>query len=462
MADWQQLLTFYFPLGVVGAWRWSVWLFRKLMSLLYRPSTQDYEATVSVVTPVYNEDPGTFRRALESWRDNNPLEIIAVIDHTDRACIDEFRDFARRFDRARLTVTEMPGKRPALAEGIRAAKGEVIALVDSDTVWSESVIEEAIRPFADPKVGGTTTRQSVLGARTLAQHVFDIQLDLRFYDEMMPVGGVSSALSCLSGRTAFYRRAAILPVVDDMVNETFWGKHCIGGEDKRLTYLIQSAGWKTRYQHNARVYTPGAKDFTTLLKQRTRWSRNSWRADLRALWQGWVWKHPFLVFILIDRFLSPFTLLFGLVYFAVSVAFQLWVPVAILSAWWLFSRTIKMLPHLLGHPRHVWLAPVYVVANFVTAGVRIYSLFTLNRQDWITRRAAERAPEPSTLWLGLAKEATLAILVGVGMGIAYFSGYVADTATSPYLSRAFVAVLAALGTWLLLILGLAMEGLTRR
>jgi len=56
------------------------------------------------------------------------------------------------------------------------------------------------------------------------------------------LGAKSDALTCLSGRTALYRSEAILPLVNDMVNETFMGKPCIGGDDKRLTYLMESAG----------------------------------------------------------------------------------------------------------------------------------------------------------------------------------------------------------------------------
>ena len=271
MDEYLSLLRFYFPLGVIGAWRWGTWLLRKLISLFYKQSKQDYDATVSVVVPVYNEDPEFFRQALESWKANNPLEIIAVIDYTDKACIKEFEEFSQQFDQAKLIVTEKPGKRPALADGIKAAKGEIVALVDSDTVWSNDVMEEALGPFADPEIGGVAARQNVDNPKTTAQDIFDIQLDLRFFDEIMGLNVAGNALTCLSGRTAFYRRKALMPLVDDMVNETFWGKQCIGGDDKRLTYLIEAAGWRTRYQHNAHVYTPGAKKLSTLFKQRTRW-----------------------------------------------------------------------------------------------------------------------------------------------------------------------------------------------
>lgn len=419
MPDLTSLLLFYLPLGILGFWRWGTWLMRKIISWFYRPTGGEYRTAVSVVTPVYMENPEVLRRALQSWRANKPDEIIAVIDAADKASISAFQEFSRDFPGAKLIITEKPGKRAALADGVRAATGEIVALVDSDTLWTDSVLRYALPPFANTAVGGVGTRQNALDPRTLAQNIFDIQLDLRFYDDMIPAAAAGNVFTCLSGRTALYRRKAILPFLDDLVNETFWGKPCIGGDDKRLTYLVEAAGWQTRYQHHAQVYTPGASDMTTLFKQRTRWSRNSWRADLRALWQGWVWKHPFLSFMLIDRIISNFTLLLSLDYFIISLVLGLWIPAAILVLWWLFSRSVRILPNLVRRPSNVKRVPLYIVVNFAMAFVRLYALLTLNRQDWLTRGAQKK---PGNFGLVLARLATLAIVAGLAT-VVYFSRF---------------------------------------
>jgi hypothetical protein len=54
--------------------------------------------------------------------------------------------------------------------------------------------------------------------------------------------------------------------------------------------------------------------------------------------------------------------------------------------------------------------------------IKIYALLTLNRQDWITRRGAERAPQLSNSRLTLAKIGTVAILAGLAMAVVYFKG----------------------------------------
>ena len=410
MEDFAELLLFYLPLGILGLWRWGTWLMRRTSGWAYKPTPGQYHAEVSVVTPVYMEDPAVFRKAIQSWAANKPTEIIAVIDAADERCIAEFKAFGKSFPGARLIVTEKPGKRPALADGARAAKGDIIAFADSDTVWAPDLLEKALPPFAEKRVGGVATRQSVLQPSTASQRLFDIQLDLRFWDDMMPSAVMGNTFTCLSGRTALYRREAVLPLLDDLVNETFWGKQCIGGDDKRLTYLVEAAGWGTRYQHTARVYTPGAADMGTLFRQRTRWSRNSWRADLRAIGQGWVWKHPFLSFILVDRFISNLTLLFSLSYFFVSLALGLWLPALILAVWWLLSRSLRLTPNLAAHPENFGIVPLYIITNFALAFTRIFALFSLNCQDWITRGLAKPG---GSFGLLLAAMATSAVFAGV-------------------------------------------------
>ena len=74
------LLAFYFPLGVIGVWRWSTWLVKKLGGIKYRSQGGGFQPSVSIVTPVYNEDPKIFLKALKSWILNRPKEIIGVID----------------------------------------------------------------------------------------------------------------------------------------------------------------------------------------------------------------------------------------------------------------------------------------------------------------------------------------------------------------------------------------------
>ncbi|MBI2010224.1 MAG: glycosyltransferase [Candidatus Chisholmbacteria bacterium] len=208
-ATHRDVAIFYFPLGVLGAWRWSTWLAKECLALFYHPKKPGFHAAVSIITPVYNEKPALLLKALGSWKRNDPAEIIAVIDHTDKACIQVFKKFQKNFPATSLIITKIPGKRPALAAGILAAKSPIVALVDSDTVWKKNVLFHALAPFKDPKVAGVGTRQNVLKPTSLAEKIFDMGLDLRYADEHSYLAAVGSTLTCISGRTAFYRRQAL-------------------------------------------------------------------------------------------------------------------------------------------------------------------------------------------------------------------------------------------------------------
>ena len=52
------------PIGILGLFRWMMWLVKRIPALFYRPIVNGYTTTATIVTPVYNEDPVLFRRAL--------------------------------------------------------------------------------------------------------------------------------------------------------------------------------------------------------------------------------------------------------------------------------------------------------------------------------------------------------------------------------------------------------------
>ncbi|MCB0063929.1 MAG: glycosyltransferase, partial [Caldilineaceae bacterium] len=385
------LVVLLIPVGIIGFWRWGLWLVRKIVGARYRPLVPSgYTTSTSIVTPVYNEEPTVFRNALDSWLANGPNEIIAVIDYSDETCIQEFRKFeeacaATGAVTTRLIVTRKSGKRAALVDGIQVANGEIIFLVDSDTIWEKDVLPRAIAPFEDPEVGGVTTRQNVLAPKTIAQRLFDLYLDIRYLEEIRFLATAGDALTCLSGRTAVYRRSAVLPLMDGLANETFWGQKVIAGDDKRLTHLLQAAGWKVRYQENARVYTPGSPKLGQFTRQRIRWARNSWRADLRAIFSAWLWKHPVLAFYSIDRLFQPLTSLVAPTYLVLSIIYRDWFTTVVILLWWLVSRTVKIWMHLRRRRSSVAILPIYIFFIYVNALLRIYAFFTMNHQSWVTR-----------------------------------------------------------------------------
>ena len=376
------------PIGILGAFRWFMWLVKRLPALFYRPIDNDYDCTATIVTPVYNEDPKLFRMAIESWIANRPDRIIAVIDVTDTECM----AIARSYPEIKVLPIDIPGKRPALAAGVDATRTDIVVLVDSDVIWEGDVLQKIKMPFADPQIGGVGTRQNMYptdGRRpTVWERIADIYLDIRYADEVPATTRWGRAVSCLSGRTAAYRTRLLQSMRGAFLSETFLGTPCMSGDDKRYTCLILQRGYNTWNQLNARVYSTFKPDFRGFVNQRIRWSRNSFRSDLRALWQGWVWRYPYLAIMLIDKTVAPFTLLLGPIVLAVSIFVGNWSLVAALLIWWIVSRTFKIIPHLRRRPADLLIMPLYIAITYYMSLVKTYALCTLTQHKWLTRAVA--------------------------------------------------------------------------
>lgn len=383
-------LLLLIPIGLLGLVRWAMWLAKRIPAMFYRPVQNDFDTTATIVTPVYNEDPELFRQALDSWLANKPDRIIAVIDVTDETCMQiAYEEYAGKVD---VIPIDIPGKRPALAAGVDATTTEIVVLVDSDVIWESDVLQKIKMPFADPKVGGVGTRQNMYPTdgkkATLWERLADIYLDIRYADEVPATTRLGRAVSCLSGRTAAYRAALLKELREPFLNETFMGRPCMSGDDKRYTTLVLQSGYKTWNQLNARVYSTFKPDFKGFVKQRVRWSRNSFRSDLRALWNGWVWRYPYLAVMLIDKTVAPFTLLVGPIVLVVSIVMGYWPLVAALLIWWHLSRAVKILPHLYRRPSDILILPIYIAVTYYMSLVKGYALITINEHKWLTRAVA--------------------------------------------------------------------------
>jgi hyaluronan synthase len=381
------VITILIPIGILGFIRWMMWLAKMIPAAFYHPVKNEFDCTATLVTPVYNEDPELFRMALDSWIKNNPNEIIAVIDVTDKRCA----EIAKSYPSVRVMMTDVPGKRDALARGVDATKTDIVVLVDSDVVWEDDVLKKLKMPFADEKIGGVGTRQNMRPTgkhATFWERMADIFLDMRYTGEVPATVVLGKAMSCLSGRTAAYRTKMLQSFREDFLNETFAGHLCLSGDDKRYTVLTLKAGYRTHCQLNARVTSTFKPDFKGFVRQRIRWARNSLRSDIKALWDGWVWRFPFLAIMLFDKTIAPFLLLVAPIALIVALFIAKWELALGICIWWMLSRTIKLIPHLVRKPHHILLVPGYILTTFLMSLIKAYALFTINKHEWLTRDVA--------------------------------------------------------------------------
>jgi len=369
--------------------RWVSWILRRIVAHRYHPHEGEFDADLAVVTPVYQEDPEIFELAVRSWLANPTVtEVICVIDTTDASSWAIAQRIGREDTRIVVVPTTVPGKRDALRVGWEHTAAEIVALVDSDTIWAPDVGREALRPFSDPAIGGVATRQNVYEPISILEHITDFYLDYRYHDENAAQTAWGQALSCLSGRTAVYRRSILLDISEEFMAETFMGLPCNSGDDKRLTTLTLERGHRTYMQRTARVWSTFPAERRQFFRQKLRWARNTWRSDLRALGAGWVFRHPYLAFTLIDKSISPFTSLIAPLFFVIAVVRGDLIVVGAMLVWWLVSRGFKNLPHLRERPIDILLVPMLILISFTLAVTRIRALLTIRTQRWLTRDVA--------------------------------------------------------------------------
>jgi hyaluronan synthase len=290
------------------------------------------------------------------------------------------------------------GKRSALGHGIRHATQEILVLSDSDTSWEPGLIRAVLAPFADPKIGGVGTRQNAYLPKTSTwRRVADWMIDVRYLDYVRAQSR-AGAVACLSGRTVAYRRSVVLPVLEHLEDEFFLGKRCVSGDDGRLTWLVLASGYKTVYQSSAQALSMFPDKGRAFFKQRVRWSRNSYRTYLTAIWKGWLWRRPFICQLsVLQILLTPVTMGFAVTYLIAWVLHPQPLIAVAAVGWLLMGRGLRGLSHLRHRPSDIWLLPmVAALTIFIALPVKSYALLTMNVHGWLTRNANQIGGEAQT------------------------------------------------------------------
>ncbi len=397
LGDLGRTVMWLLPFGVFGIVSWSFWLVRKVISASTKPVVNDYRTTTTVVVPSYHEDPDVLLRCLETWRRQHPSRIVIVLDVADVEA--ERRIEALGLPEVDVIMFKHRGKRSALGVGIRAADTELVVLVDSDTAWEDGMLAAVQMPFIDAAVGAVSTRQNVYLPKTSTwRRVADWIIDQRYYD-YAPAMGRFGGVICASGRTSAYRREVILPKLPELEHEVFMGRECVAGDDGRLTWLVLSEGYRVTHQDSARALSMFPDTFRAFVKQRVRWSRNSYRCYLTAIRRGWIFRVPFISQITVMQILfTPVSMAIAVAYVFHSLTAPVpWLAFAMALLWAFVGRGIRGVSHLWRRPEDIVILPLVTgITALVALPIKLFALFTMNTQGWLTRSADSIGGEGQT------------------------------------------------------------------
>ena len=384
---------------------WALWALKVLLSRRYRPVTAPHETTASVVVPVVDEPLDLFHSVLARIVAQQPHEVIVVINGArnpglERVC-EEFGPLVR------WVHTPVPGKRNAVRMGTRLSTGEITVLVDSDTVWTPDTLEELVKPFADPSVGGVTTRQRILDPERswITRWADWLENTRSLYS--MPAQSVLGQVGCLPGRTIAFRRRILMQVMHEFMTARFLGVFLEVSDDRTLTNLTLKAGYRTVYQHTSLVYTDAPLRVRKLFRQQLRWARGSQYNTLRML--PWMVGHaPVLAIFFVADIVLPFLLVgtvAGWVYRAASgtgtnlyeailetytgLTGWFWV-IALMVVSSVLSMAVRQIRHLQEKPSDALRLPAFIiVSTLFLMPVRLLGFIRMAHvSGWGTRSGA--------------------------------------------------------------------------
>jgi cellulose synthase/poly-beta-1,6-N-acetylglucosamine synthase-like glycosyltransferase len=384
---------------------WALWVVKLILSSRYRPFTGVFTGSTSVVVPVLDEPEELFRDVLRRMVEQQPGEIIVVINGAPNATLERVsEEFAPL---VRWVHTPIPGKRNAVMIGTELSNGEITVLVDSDTVWMPNALTELVKPFADSRVGGVTTRQRILEPERswITRWADWLENSRALYS--MPAQSVLGQVGCLPGRTIAFRRSIMMKVMDRFMTERFMGVFLEVSDDRTLTNLTLQEGFRTVYQHTSLVYTDAPLQIKKLFKQQLRWARGSQYNTLRML--PWMLGHaPMLALFFVMDIILPFLLagvVAGWVYrgftghgynfyagilkeYGVETGVVIVLGLMVVSS--VLSMSIRQIRHLSEKPTDFFRLPVFIIVSTAfLMPVRLIGFFRMGHASgWGTRAGA--------------------------------------------------------------------------
>ena len=146
--------------------------------------------------------------------------------------------------------------------GLEACTGEIVFLVDADTILEPGAIDAALPYFADPKVAGVSCDLKVdneSASLTTRFQAIEYAIALSVGRQ---VGDALGLMPLVSGACGAFRRSALREV---------GGLDMEVCEDAALTMKLRGAGYKIRFAPEAIGKTKVPETLTALTVQRFRW-----------------------------------------------------------------------------------------------------------------------------------------------------------------------------------------------
>jgi len=338
---------------------------------------------VTVQLPIYNERYVLERLLEAATRLDYPRELLEIQVLDDST--DETRMVASRLVSEYAAAGHPVSyhhrdhregfKAGALAEGLKKASGEFIAIFDADFVPPPSVLRRMVHYFTDPQVAVVQGRWTWIN-RTISNltQVEAILLDGHFVIEHAG-RNFSGRFFNFNGTAGMWRRCAI--------EDAGGWQHDTLTEDTDLSYRAQLRGWKFIYDPSIQCPSELPVEMNAFKTQQARWAKGLIQTAKKLL--PAIWRSPQPLYIKLE---ATFHLTANLAY-----------PLMVL-----FS--VILLPALIVRFYQGWFQMLYLDLPLFIASTNSVSTFYLT---------AQRALYPRRWW---SRIKYIPFLMSVGIGLA--------------------------------------------
>jgi len=351
-----------------------------------------YEPSVSFVIPCMNEEKAirhTINKCFEVDYPTHKVEVLVIDDgSTDKT--PEILDQLNQ-ENDRLTVIKFAqnrGKRYAMVEGFKRARGEIIVQLDSDSHLAQEGLRPLIEPFQNPSVGAACAHSD---PANVDKNFLTKMQAAYYYMSFRILKAVESTfytVFCCSGCASAYRQSAVLAVLDEWSRENFLGLPVMYGDDRSLTTRVIKEGYKTIYTAEAQAYTIVPETFRQLIIQQVRWKK-SWIINAIKTGKFIITQKPFIAILyfyplVILSLINPFVALYALVY--VPIVYGIW-PIFYLAGIFLITALIAVYYKVYGPQNRYW-PYIFAWGAFSVTGLApllFYAAARIQNRSWGTR-----------------------------------------------------------------------------
>lgn len=221
--------------------------------------------SVSFLVPAFNEQDTMEDTVKHIFAVDyeNIIEVIVVNDKSTDNTLKILKNLSKKYSKLKIIDHKKnKGKAGSLNDGLKIAKGELVAVVDADSYPAPDSLKKMIGFFDDKKVGAVTCPVIARNANKFTEKLQAIEYKIIALGRKLL--DYVDAIWCTPGPLALYKKKALLEIRGfDEKNMT---------EDIEATWHLAHEGWKRKMCLATGVTSTVPNKFMAWFKQRRRWN----------------------------------------------------------------------------------------------------------------------------------------------------------------------------------------------